>query len=64
MPPLCSCPRIGTIPAGAEGPTPGAGLQDLPGVPLILRAMLNASFPERGAYLMPILPASRPRLYQ
>jgi hypothetical protein len=40
MPPLCSCPRIGTIPAGAEGPTPGAGLQGLGGVPLIMRAML------------------------
>ena len=30
-----------TIPEGAEGPTPGAGLQDLKGVPLILRAMLD-----------------------
>jgi hypothetical protein len=30
-----------TIPEGRRGPTPGAGLQELSGVPLILRAMLD-----------------------
>ena len=41
MPPMRACPMTCTIPEGAEGPTPGAGLQDLSGVPLILRAMLD-----------------------
>jgi hypothetical protein len=27
MPPLCACPRRGTIPTGVEGASPGAGLQ-------------------------------------
>ena len=41
MPARHACPMPHTIPEGAEGPTPGAGLQELSGVPLILRAMLD-----------------------
>jgi hypothetical protein len=41
MPPLCACPVTCTIPQGAEGVMPGAGLQDLGGVPLIMRARLD-----------------------
>jgi hypothetical protein len=36
-----ACPMTCTIPEGAEGHTSGAGLQELSGVPLILRAMLD-----------------------
>ena len=36
-----ACPMMCTIPEGAEGHTSGAGLQELSGVPLILRAMLD-----------------------
>ena len=41
MPARHACPMPYTIPEGRRGPTPGAGLQELSGVPLILRAMLD-----------------------